>query len=41
MNGAVNYFFLLDEVNVLEFMALKKRVEKLSREQAKQANKKG
>lgn len=39
MNGAVNYFQLLNEVDILEFMALKKRVEKLSREQAKQANK--
>lgn len=39
MNGAVNYFQLLNEVDILEFMVLKKRVEKLSREQAKQANK--
>lgn len=39
MNGAVNYFQLLNDVDILEFMALKKRVEKLSREQAKQANK--
>ena len=38
MNGAVDYFDLLHNVDVLEFLRLKKMVEKLSKEQAKQAN---
>jgi hypothetical protein len=38
MNGAVSYFDLLHKVDILEFLKLKKMVEKLSKEQAKQAN---
>jgi hypothetical protein len=37
MNGAVSYFDLLHKVDILEFMQLKKMVEKLSKQQAKQA----
>jgi hypothetical protein len=37
MNGAVSYFDLLHKVDVLEFMRLKKMVEKLSKQQAQNA----
>jgi len=37
MNGAVDFFHLTTKVDILDFISLKKKVEKLSREQAKQA----
>jgi len=39
MNGSVQYNYLLNEIEVMDLIILYKNVTKLSREQAKQANK--
>ena len=39
MNGGVQYDYLLNDIDILEFMRLKKMVEKLSRQQQKEMNK--
>lgn len=40
MNGGVQYDYLLNEIEIQEFMRLKKMVEKLSRKQEAEMNKK-
>ena len=39
MNGGVQYDYLLNDIDILELMRLKKMVEKLSRQQQKEMNK--
>lgn len=41
MNGSVQYSYLMHEIDILEFLELHKMVVKLSKEQKKQADKKG
>ena len=39
MNGSVQYNYLLNEIDILDFVELHKMVIKLSKEQARQAKK--
>jgi len=39
MNGSVQYDYLLNDIDVLEFIRLKKMVERLSTQQQKEVNK--
>ena len=39
MNGGVQYDYLLNDIDLLEFMKLKKMVEKLNRKQQNEMNK--